>query len=214
LNDVEEFMSWTSKLHFCLPCFIILALVLASCSSGSPLSIAAAPRPAGAAADRDSRSLRLVLEVAEVTGAADSAAALTQRYNGRVVEWDCQGAVIFLTLAAPQTRIERLQQALLGLGQVLAQGEWVNAACTRCANEAFIHLELRPLPTFYLDLQPPLRQDDGGDWNPLWTFRRAWKVFTRIFAFLADGLIWLVVVAGPFIMLGLGVWALEKRRKA
>jgi hypothetical protein len=43
-----------------------------------------------------------------------------------------------------------------------------------------------------------------GSWHPLDTLRDAWGVTAAIFGFLLDLLIWVVVVAGPFVLIGLG----------
>jgi hypothetical protein len=43
--------------------------------------------------------------------------------------------------------------------------------------------------------------------------RRAWQVTASIFTFLLDGLIWIGVVAGPFVLIGLGILFLVRRAR-
>jgi hypothetical protein len=72
-----------------------------------------------------------------------------------------------------------------------------------------ISLELRPRTLAWRGIHI-------GAWDPGRTFARALQVSLAIFGFLADILIWLVVVLGPFVLLAWGVWALvaRLRRKA
>ena len=51
-------------------------------------------------------------------------------------------------------------------------------------------------------------------WNPTVTFNAAFAVFARLFQVLIDGLIWAFVVAGPFVLMALGVLALLRRRSS
>jgi hypothetical protein len=45
----------------------------------------------------------------------------------------------------------------------------------------------------------------------LTTFRAAFSVFAALFTYLVDILIWLTVVGGPFVLMGLGLRALVRR---
>ncbi|MBN2550223.1 MAG: hypothetical protein JXB15_13755 [Anaerolineales bacterium] len=51
----------------------------------------------------------------------------------------------------------------------------------------------------------------GIGWNPGRTLRSALGVFLSIFGFLADIIIWLLVVVGPFVLLGWGGMKLARR---
>ena len=42
------------------------------------------------------------------------------------------------------------------------------------------------------------------NFHPLRTIEKAWGVFVSIFGFLLDIFIWVIVVVGPFVLIGLG----------
>jgi hypothetical protein len=71
-----------------------------------------------------------------------------------------------------------------------------------------ITLQLRPAALFHLPspTAPPFL-------HPVQTFRRAFVVFLSIFGFLLDILIWIVVVAGPFLLIALGMGAVIRKRR-
>jgi hypothetical protein len=48
-------------------------------------------------------------------------------------------------------------------------------------------------------------------WNPIRTFQSAFRVAVSIFGFLVDASIWALVVAGPFVLLFLGVREIIRR---
>ncbi len=103
----------------------------------------------------------------------------------------------------PASSAERLRRALSGLGQVVDQTSWTDhSGCITCAEVSYIYLELTPRPPAWVDEPPAPR---NSDWSPAWTFQRAWQVTAGIFTFLLDGLIWIAVVAGPFVLIGLGI---------
>ena len=55
------------------------------------------------------------------------------------------------------------------------------------------------------------RRDREWRWDPAVTFRTAFGVFLRIFQLLVDALIWIVVVAGPFVLMGVGLVVVLRR---
>ena len=196
---------------------ILLALLLAGCAPGSATMIASypqnsRPRPAPTALND---STRLSLQVNDVPSAADQAIDLTQRYSGWVIDRSCRGAgmdqIIELVLAVPPANHERLRRALLGLGQVVDQAIWDGAGgCSTCADTSYIYLELNPSAQAW-EAVPPAPGDGSG--NPAETFYRAWQVTAAIFTFLLNILIWIVVVGGPFVLIGLGILALVRRAR-
>jgi len=50
-----------------------------------------------------------------------------------------------------------------------------------------------------------------GGWRPVRTLSSAWDVFVAIFGFLADVIIWLIVVVGPFLVLAYVAHRVVKR---
>lgn len=58
------------------------------------------------------------------------------------------------------------------------------------------------------------RGDRERRWDPAETFRAAFGVFLTLFQLLVDALIWILVVAGPFVLMGVGaVVVLRKVRR-
>lgn len=55
------------------------------------------------------------------------------------------------------------------------------------------------------------RRDRERRWDPAVTFRAAFGVFLRVFQLLVDALIWIVVVAGPFVLMGVGLVVILRR---
>jgi hypothetical protein len=202
-------------------CLILLALLLAGCAPGSatmiasyPRNVANAPRPQATALNNSSR---LSLQVDDVSYATSQAIDLAQSYGGWVVDRSCRGEgadqVANLILAVPASGAERLHRTLISLGRVIDQTSWTNySGCSTCSEISYIYLELTPYP------YPPARVDAppasrDQNWSPAWTFRRAWQVTAGIFSFLLDGLIWIAVVAGPFVLIGLGILYLVRRAR-
>lgn len=55
------------------------------------------------------------------------------------------------------------------------------------------------------------RGDRERRWDPAVTFRAAFGVFLKLFQLLVDALIWIVVVAGPFVLMGVGAVVVLRR---
>jgi hypothetical protein len=198
---------------------ILLALLLSGCAPGSATMIASypqananAPRPQATALNN---STRLSLQVDDVSYATSQAIDLAQSYGGWVVDRYCRGEgaeqVANLILAVPASAAERLRRTLTGLGQVTDQVSWTDhSGCITCAETSYIYLELTPRPPTWVEKPPASR---SSDWSPAWTLRHAWQVTAGIFSFLLDGLIWIAVVAGPFVLIGLGILYLVRRAR-
>ena len=193
---------------------VLLALLLAGCAprliAASPLNIASGPRPTPTVMNS---STRLSLEVDDVPSATNQAIDLAQRYGGWVIDRSCQGdgpdQVANLILAVPPSNGERLRQVLAGLGQVVDQDNWNDySGCSTCSEASYIYLALSARRWVEA---PPAAQVES--WSPAVTFRRAWQVTASIFAVLLDGLIWVVVVGGPFVLIGLGIRAIVRRTR-
>ena len=200
--------------------FLLLSVLLSACAgSSTPKLIGAYPTggnqnpPVPHSYDRFVYDGSLELEVASVSKAARQAEGLAYELGGYLSSsssWKQQGrTVTTLVLCVPAANFENLYYRLLNLGTSLSDsvyGKWVSGYGPEYYSS--ITLTLRPrsyglpeLPSF--------------GWNPLRTFEQAFGVFVDIFGFLIDILIWILVLFGPFILIGLGVRALLKRlRKA
>ena len=115
---------------------------------------------------------------------------------------------IQLVLAVPAPNYEALHQAILDLGTLDSErvsGEWVSS---RYGNDWSVYSEITV--TFYpRSTVRPLISTTG--WSPVHTLERAWRVFVTIFGFVVDILIWVTVLVGPFILMGLGLWAVIRK---
>jgi len=161
----------------------------------------------------------LELEVGSTDAAAQRATQLADDYGGYLVSsqsWYADSRkYTTLTLAVPVAQFETLRQSLLSLGSLV--GERVSSdvvSITGHGADAWntfstITVQFRPaLPSFSL---PSVT---GPGWNPARTFEQAFRVFASIFTFLVDIVIWVVVVVGPFALMGLGLRALLRRLRA
>ena len=113
-----------------------------------------------------------------------------------------------MTLAVPLASYDSVHTAILRLGTLehervrntrIAGGQWWTTYAT---------LTVYFAPTAQ-DWRMPAWPSVG--WNPLTTFRAAFGVFASIATVIIDTLIWLAVVIGPFVLLGLGLRALVRR---
>ncbi len=212
--------------------FLLAALgllpLLAACAGmqATPQIIASAPREAESGlpiaeytAPANNRlvvySASLELEVRDVDAAAERATQLAYDYGGYLAEstsWRREGQTYTtLTLAVPVAYYEDLYAALLRLGTPRTErqsGDVVPRGRYEDEWNTFSHItvSLRPAPA--LVRLPPLPETG---WSPMRTFWQAFGFVAGILQVLVDILIWVVVVAGPFVLIGLGVRALVRR---
>ncbi len=200
--------------------FLLLLLVVSSaaCSSSTgPEQIAAYPNemPIAVAPRYPDTTViynaTLDLEASNVERAAERAKEIAFEQNGYLVSsqsWYQDGEKhINIVLAVPAARFEDTRNDLLRLGSVI--GEWISSELLHSQGETWetysqITLYLHPRPVVFPDLSLP-------EWRPVRTFERAWEVFISIFSFLLDVVIWVVVVAGPFVLIGWGIKLLVQR---
>ncbi len=156
------------------------------------------------------------LVVPDTDAAAQEAVRLAARYDGYLTSfntWETQGRrLAALEIAVPSRSYPALRASLLGLGRLVSESTaWLDGGpppWSQPADMALISLQLSQ------DLPRLTPLDPGAPrWDPGRTLRRAWGVFVAIFGFIADGVIWVVVVAGPFLLVGgLAVWLVRRNR--
>jgi hypothetical protein len=202
------------------PTFVLLALsalILTACaSSDSPRRIAAFP--AGDGPDVEERFLPLPdrdriiynadmeLEVSDPDAAAGRVKDLADEFGGYLVSssaWRQDGDRYYrLVIAVPAVYFEQLHDRYLDLGKLKRESVWGDPppyGLSGMHNYSTITLQLLPKPGAWPEVQI-------GAWDPGRTFQQAFTVFLTIFGFVMDILIWLVVVAGPPVLLGYLVW--------
>jgi hypothetical protein len=203
--------------------FVLIAFLLTGCTAAAgPIKVASFPLLTPIAKyPPDLLVYRTYIEVLvrDVDRAAETAAYRASVNNGYLVSsdsWYSDGCkVISLELAVPTYNFENLRRDVLGLGQVLTEslsGQPANPPpYDRPVEYSQLTLLLRPAG-FSPVVPPPA--EPPPVWHPLWTLQRAYTVFLSIFGFLTDIFIWVVVVAGPFLLIGLGIGLIVRRRRA
>jgi hypothetical protein len=197
----------------------LLVFLLTGCAaSAGPVTVASFPSLTPIAKyPPDSILYRSYIEilVSNVDRAAETAAYRASANNGYLVSsdsWYTDGRkVISMELAVPSYNFENLRRDLLSLGQVVNEnlsGQPVKPPpYENLAGYSQISLQLRPAG--YV-VPPPLTPPG---WHPIHTLQSAFAVFLSIFGFLTDILIWVVVVAGPFLLIGLGIGVIIRKRR-
>lgn len=213
-----------SRTHFQFYWLItLLTMGLAACSGAGPQLISTYPKETGSAAYAPPPANLLFvynaymeLEVAYPDVAAGQASRLVYDYGGYLVSsdaWYSDGRkCTTLTLAVPVARFDSVHNALLNLGRLTREevsGDRVSASPGADGWNTFSNITLQLKPASGgAHISPPFLS-----WNPIHTFEQASGAFTSIFTFLVDIVIWLVVVIGPFVLMGWGAVALVKRAR-
>jgi len=153
----------------------------------------------------------LELNVSNIRDTSGQAIDLVYQYGGTlvsIISWKTGNiAHTKLVLTIPMTYFDKTFNALSELGTVVNQqmnGGWVRSESGEYWNATSeITLELHE--------RTSIRSWKIGSWSPLRTLSHAWDVFVTIFGFLADVIIWLVVVLGPFMILAYILYRVIKR---
>ncbi|MGD9094253.1 MAG: hypothetical protein PVF74_15500, partial [Anaerolineales bacterium] len=153
------------------------------------------------------------LEVSNPVRVAELAKSLTYKHGGYLVRSDSwywgEREHITLFLAVPIQQFQLLRDQLVRLGKTLEEevvGEWRRDRPRIPPGYAEITLVLRPKPSSIFRYT--------GGWSPVRTLTRAFEVFVGIFGFFVDILIWILVVVGPFLLIGYGLWKIWVRLRA
>ncbi len=153
------------------------------------------------------------LEVNQVDKANSRVREITYQQGGYVTDskiWDQDGekhAMLLLVVAA--YRFETVRSELLRLGTVKNE----RLSGTLVKPDEYPQQDYTHILVF---LHPKIRtgfEFDRFDWRPFHTLAQAWDVFLSIFGFILDVAIWLVVVLGPFALIGWGIRAFILRRR-
>lgn len=199
---------------------LLLLFALAACTPGAtPQLIGAYPRSEGTVPRTGVLVVYeayLTLDVPDVDAAIDRAVGYVEDYGGYLVEaraWYRDGSkYATLTLAVPVPNFDALREALLGLGTLVSEsvsGQPKPINTTDWNTYSHITLNLQPAPPVIAWPSLPI-----SGWDPGRTFAQAFGVSFAIFAFVVDLVIWIVVVLGPFVLVGWGVRALWRRRSS
>lgn len=206
---------------------LALALVLTACSANGPQLIGAQPKQIGSSGYTSPPNWPIIynvymeIEVANVDVAVQAAAQLARDYGGYLAggqlvddgRWDAgtrNAEWSTVTLVVPAAQFDNAHNALLSLGRLIREdisGKPLGGAPGEDLGSEFsnitVHFQLTPRGTW--------RPWPSIGWNPARTFEQAFAWFVSIFAFLADIVIWVVVVGGPFVLMGWGAAVLWRR---
>lgn len=199
-----------------------LALGLAACtaSGATPQLIGAYPKttttPFGGQVAPPPPNIvynaSLTLEVYDPASAADRVIQIAYDYGGYLTDsemWSVGNDQYFtLTLAVPAPQFAGAREAILKLGTLTDEtvsSDWTYSN-GRWDEYSILTVGLRPVKPA---LPRPAPFHLG--WNPANTFARAFGVFATIFTFLVDAVIWVAVVLGPFVLMGLGLRVVVQR---
>lgn len=191
-----------------------LAFGVAACSASgaAPQLIGAYPKTTSAPSPPNIiYNSSLTLEVYDTAYTADQVSQIAYNYGGYLTDsetWSVGDDQYFtLTLAVPATQFSGAREAILKLGTLtneIVSSDWAYSG--RWEAYSTLTVSVRPArPTV------PRPAPFTIGWNPIRTFASAFGMFARLFTFLVDVVIWVAVVAGPFVLMGLGLRAVVQR---
>jgi len=198
---------------------LFLVLLLGACSAvGTPGPRQIAVQPASTNLIPPSRpygqfvyNASLVIEVGDPSDAAIEAETIALRAGGYLARsassWQQDGVEwTSMVLAVPASTYPKVYAELVDLGDLVSavtSGEWKPGGF---GYETYSEIAVTLQPGGWRWPEITI-----GSWNPGRTFSQAFGVFVSIFGFLADLLIWVLVVAGPFVLIALAVRLLWRR---
>jgi len=200
--------------------FILWASYLMACSSSQ------APRLIGSypSTPPESRPLQgttiiyrteLDLAVTDPQTAAQCALQYAYNHGGYLVDrnsWVSKGqAKVTLELAVPSTAYESLHNDLLGLGIFIRESQDSRMIGTYSwdplSTYSQITVHFSPISNVSSRFSLPA-------WRPIHTLQNAIAVSLAIFGFLSNILIWIVVVVGPFALIGWLIYRVLTKKHA
>lgn len=203
------------------------ALLLGACGGGGtpgliaafPTGVSEPPREITSQREPGGESVYLALHVEHLDRAVREVREAASEYGGYVVDTQSWQEGKFdnriLVLKVPGVHFERVLDRLKDIGEL--ESEHVTRAGGKDGRYesgqipmAAITVHLLAEKTFWSGVELP-------GWNPGETIAKAFSVFIKIFGFAADVLIWVIVVLGPFALIGYVGWRLasnvqEKRQ--
>ena len=197
-------------------CLMLLALSLAGCAgSATPQLIASYPGgsqgsnqavpPGGLIPTPGPCSALIEVEVTDLKTAVDRASNLASGYGAYVTSlqsWTSNGRKSTnLTIVVAQPNFYDLRTGLRELGSPRQD--------SLLGNPAYSSLAYCQISFTLVQMTPSL---PSIGWSPVHTLEHALGLSFTIFSFLVDALIWITVLVGPFVLMGLGVRGLLRRR--
>ena len=199
------------KKKFILMCVPFVFLLIACSRAGAPEQIAAYPmeRPIAVYPQPPQGTLiytaTLDLEVSNVERAADRAKEIALEAGGYLVSaqsWYRDGEKhSTVVLAVPVYRFDSVRDDLMRLGKL--SGEWISSELASPRSVA--SQQYSQITVYFHPRESSIPKISLPNFHPLNTIEKAFGVFISIFGFILDILIWILVVVGPFVMIGWGI---------
>lgn len=198
--------------------FILFSVELAACTTSStPRVIASFPRESVSEPHLISPLAEVIytatmeMEVSNVETAVESAKNLVERYDGYMVSsqfwYQDERKLTSVVLAVSAPNYDNLHSAVLGLGKLLNEsvtGQLVSYAPGGGTNTAHITIYFSSRAVSWPSLP-------STGWNPGRTVRNAFQVFLTAFGFIADIVLWILIVLGPFVLMVWGAWTIVRK---
>jgi hypothetical protein len=157
------------------------------------------------------------LAVSNVDKSVDKVHNLVYEYGGYVTSsqsWlQNNEKLTSVIITVPSIYFEAVHRSILALGDLISEqisGDLqTNSHLTNPPSHmppySYITINLHSKVSGFPSITLP-------DWRPIQTLAKAWNVLAAILDFLLDILIWVGVVAGPFVILGWGFRRLAQKR--
>lgn len=149
----------------------------------------------------------LELEVADPAFSAEQSEYIAHKYGGYLSSsrvWYQEGKPCYtVVLTVPSGNFDNLKAELIGLGSLKSEsvsGDRVGYGTSEWVHFSQITLQLRSRAFVSTYLQT-------YSWNPWDALQQAFRVSALVFGFFFNVLIWIVVLLGPFVLLG---WLVRK----
>lgn len=151
------------------------------------------------------------IEVNQVEKSVNEVTDLANVYGGRVTNsilWQEDGDFFAsVTLSVPAHRFEQVLNDLLEFGKVSSQRIVESTSAARLEQyNAQITVQFQPKKSFI-----SLEKLSAASGRVQHTYTRALSLLAQVVTSLFDLVIWFAVVAGPFILIGLGLLMLLRR---
>jgi len=199
------------KKNFILMCMLLVVLLTACSNAGAPEQIAAysMEKPIAVYPQPPESTLiynaTLDIEVSNVERTAERAKQIAFEAGGYLISaqsWYRDGEKhSTMVLAVPVYRFDSVRDELMRLGKL--SGEWISSELTSPGSST--SQQYSQITVYFHPRESSLPKISLPNFHPLNTIEKAFGVFTSIFGFILDILIWIIIVVGPFILIGLGI---------
>ncbi|MBA3533626.1 MAG: hypothetical protein H0T73_17050 [Ardenticatenales bacterium] len=210
-------MSRLSRVGWAVMALLGMLLMTGCGGTGEPSLIAAQPQEGGAPSHELEviQSIWIELEVKDLNAAIGRGNDFAVLHGGfqQDASLSTEGQVTraVLIYSIPTKEVELARRAFLGLGRVLDESIAnqvvpVGSGGGQSFSTITVVLHSPASPTLTLPTLP-----STSTLRPARTFQNAFGVFSTLALALLDIVIWLVVVVGPFALVGYGIHALLRR---